>query len=63
MQASGGTILCGQLGARATLGPLSVALSIKRAVAKKLNEAADQQGSEGLEAYRAALAVSTSTRF
>lgn len=63
MQASGGTILYGQIGARASLGALSVGLSIKRALAKKLNEAADQQGSEGLEAYRAALAVSYSTHF
>jgi len=53
----------GQVGARATLGALSVGLSVKRALARKLNEGADQQGSEGLEAYRAALAVSYSTRF
>jgi len=63
MQASGGTLLHGQLGARATLGALSVGLSVKRAIARKLNEAADQQGSEGLEAYRAALAVSYAARF
>jgi hypothetical protein len=62
MQASGGTILYGQVGARVTLGSLSVGLSVKRAVAKSLNEAARQQGSEGLEDYRAALAVSWSTR-
>jgi hypothetical protein len=62
MQASGGIILYGQAGARATFGALSVGLSIKRALARKLNEGADQQGSEGLEAYRAALAVSYATR-
>jgi len=63
MRASGGTILYGQLGARVTLGSLSVGLSVKRALAKKLNEGSDQQGSEGLEDHRAALAVSYSTRF
>ncbi len=62
LQASGGTILYGQLGARATLGSLSIGASVKRAVAKSLNEAADQQGSEGLEAFRAALVVGWSTR-
>lgn len=62
LQASGGTILYGQLGARVTLGSLSIGASVKRAVAKSLNEAADQQGSEGLESYRAALVLGWSTR-
>lgn len=62
LQASGGTILYGQLGARATLGALSIGASVKRAVAKTLNEGADQQGSEGLEAFRAALVVGWATR-
>jgi hypothetical protein len=57
MTESGGTILYGQLGARATLGSFSVGLSFKRAVASRLNEAAGQQGSEGLESFRAALVV------
>lgn len=62
LQASGGTILYGQLGARVTLGAFSIGASVKRAVAKSLNEAADQQGSEGLESYRAALVLGWSTR-
>jgi hypothetical protein len=62
LQASGGTILYGQLGARWTIGSLSLGASLKRAVAKSLNEAADQQGSEGLEDFRAALVVGWSTR-
>ncbi len=62
LQASGGTILYGQLGARVTLGALSIGASLKRAVARALNEAADQQGSEGLEAFRAALTLGWSTR-
>jgi hypothetical protein len=63
LQASGGTILYGQLGARATVGSFSLGLGVKRAVSKRLNEEADQQGSEGLEDYRAALTVGYSTRF
>lgn len=62
LQASGGTVLYGQLGARVTLGSLSIGASLKRAVAKSLHEAADQQGSEGLESFRAALIVAWSTR-
>jgi hypothetical protein len=58
LQASGGTVLYGQLGARARLGAFAVGASIKRAVASRLNEGADQQGSEGLEVYRAALVLS-----
>jgi hypothetical protein len=57
LDASGGTILYGQLGARVTLGAFSIGASVKRAVARRLNEAAEQQGSEGLESYRAALVL------
>jgi hypothetical protein len=63
LDASGGTILYGQLGARATVGSFSLALGVERAVAKDLNEEADQQGSEGLEEYRASLTLGYSTRF
>jgi len=62
LHATGGTILYGQLGVRATFGALSLGLGVKRAVARRLNEAADQQGSEGLEDYRAALTIGYSTR-
>jgi hypothetical protein len=57
LRASGGTILYGQLGARATLGSYSIGLAVRRAVARALNESADQQGSEGLEAFRASLTL------
>jgi hypothetical protein len=62
LQASGGTILYGQAGARATFGSLSIGMGLKRAVAKRLNEEDQQQGSEGLEVVRASLSVSWSTR-
>jgi hypothetical protein len=62
LQASGGTILYGQLGVRATRGALAVGARVSRAVAKDLNEEAEQQGSEGLEEFRAALVVSWSAR-
>jgi len=62
LQASGGAILYGQLGARVTLGVFSIGAGVKRAVVKRLNEAVDQQGSEGLEAYRAAVTLGYSTR-
>lgn len=38
------------------------ALGMKRAVLKDLNEQSEQQGSEGLERFRAAFTVSYSTR-
>jgi hypothetical protein len=63
LQASGGAILYAGAGARAYFGPVTLALGVKRAVLKSLNEAPDQQGSEGLEHLRAALTLSTSTRF
>lgn len=62
LRASGGTILYGQLGARWTLGGLSVGASVRRAVARSLHEGAEQQGSEGLEAFRAALVLGWSSR-
>jgi hypothetical protein len=63
LQASGGTILYGQLGARATFGPLSLSLGLRRALASRLNEGADQQGSEGLESFRAGFTAGYSARF
>jgi hypothetical protein len=61
-RASGGAILYVGGGVRAYYGPVSVALGLKRAVLKRLNEQSEQQGSEGLETLRAALTVSYSTR-
>lgn len=63
LQASGGTILYAGAGVRAYYGPFSVALGAKRAALRSLNEGDDQQGSEGLERFRAAFTVSYSTRF
>jgi len=57
LDASGGTILYAALGARVTLGAFSIGASVKRAAARGLHEAAGQQGSEGLEAFRAALVL------
>jgi hypothetical protein len=62
LQASGGAVLYAGLGVRASYGPFTVALGVRRAVARRLNEQADQQGSEGLEQLRAALTVGCSTR-
>jgi hypothetical protein len=62
LQASGGAILYAGAGVRAYYGPVTVALGAKRAALEDLNEQADQQGSEGLEKFRAALTVSYSTR-
>lgn len=62
MQASGGSVLYGQLGARATFGSLSWGLGVKRPLAKRLNEGNEQQGSEGLESFRATLVVGYATR-
>jgi hypothetical protein len=55
---SGGTILYGSLGARLSLGRITLALGAKRALLKSLNEASGQQGSEGLENIRVFLSVS-----
>jgi hypothetical protein len=60
--ASGGAILYAGAGVRAYYGPVTVALGAKRAAAKDLNEQAEQQGSEGLEKFRATFTVSYSTR-
>ncbi len=61
LQASGGAILYVAAGLRAYYGPFTVGLGIKRAAAKSLNEEASQQGSEGLEKFRAAFTFSYST--
>jgi hypothetical protein len=63
LRASGGTILYASAGVRAYSGPVSVALGVKRAAATSLNERASQQGSEGLERFRAAFTISYSTRY
>jgi hypothetical protein len=62
LRGSGGRVLYAALGARALLGPVSVGASVKRAAGAWLNERAQQQGSEGLEAFRAALVVGWATR-
>jgi hypothetical protein len=62
LRGSGGTVLYGLLGVRAILGPVSLAASVKRAVATWLNESAQQQGSEGLESYRVAFVAGYATR-
>jgi hypothetical protein len=59
LPASGGTILYGGLGARLSLGRVTLALGAKRALLKSLNEASQQQGSEGLENVRVFLSLST----
>jgi hypothetical protein len=61
LQASGGAILYAGAGARLSVGAFGVALGIRRAAFSDLNERADQQGSEGLERFRAALTLSWST--
>jgi hypothetical protein len=58
LSASGGTILYGSLGARLYLGRVAIAFGAKRAVLESLNEASEQQGSEGLENVRVSLSVS-----
>ena len=63
LQASGGGILYAGLGTRLFYGPFSAAVGIRRAALKALNEAQDQQGSEGLEKFRLAATLSYSTRF
>jgi hypothetical protein len=62
IRASGGAILYAGAGVRAHHGPFTVALGVKRAALKRLNEQADQQGSEGLEKLRAALTLGYSAR-
>ncbi|MGC4121485.1 MAG: hypothetical protein QM765_44305 [Myxococcales bacterium] len=60
LEASGGAILYAGLGFRASYAGFSAALGARYAVAKSLNEQADQQGSEGLETLRASLTLSYS---
>ncbi len=62
LRASGGTVLYAGAGVRVSFAPFSVALGVKRAAVRRLNEAALQQGSEGLERFRAAITVGYSTR-
>jgi hypothetical protein len=61
LTASGGQILYGALGARAYLGMFSVGLAVKRALVTALNEASQQQGTEGLENFRVSLSLGFST--
>ncbi len=49
----------GGVGARLSLGRVTLALGAKRALLKSLNEASQQQGSEGLENIRVFLSLST----
>jgi hypothetical protein len=58
LSGSGGSILYGSVGARLSLGRITFALGAKRALLKTLNEASEQQGSEGLENLRVFLSVS-----
>ncbi len=60
LEASGGAILYAGLGLRASWAGFSAALGARTAVAKSLNEQAQQQGSEGLELLRASLTLSYS---
>lgn len=62
LSASGGAIVYAALGLRLTHGSFGASLGIRRAIAKDLNEASQQQGSEGLERFRAAITLSYSTR-
>ena len=55
LDSSGGNILYGALGLRATIHSFSIGLSVKRALGAWLNER--QQGAEGLEILRASLVL------
>jgi hypothetical protein len=57
LRASGGDVLYATVGARACLGRLGIAIALKRAALSSLNEGSQQQGSEGLEAFRASAVV------
>jgi hypothetical protein len=59
--ASGGQILYGGVGIRVYVGAIAFGLGIKRALVKNLNEADEQQGSEGLETLRLSFSVSAVT--
>jgi hypothetical protein len=58
LEASGGAILYAGAGLRLTRGALAATLGVKRAALRDLNEERAQQGSEGLEALRAAVTLS-----
>lgn len=58
LRASGGRVLYAAAGARVFVGRLSAALGVRRAAATALNERPEQQGAEGLERFRATLALS-----
>jgi len=60
LESSGGAILYAAAGLRYTAGPVSAAVGIRRAALRRLNEGGEQQGSEGLERYRATFALSWS---
>jgi hypothetical protein len=61
LRASGGAILYAGGGLRYTVGAVSAAAGIRRAALKQLNEEAEQQGSEGLETFRATFSLSVAT--
>ncbi|MFY3743052.1 hypothetical protein ACOQFB_04025 [Anaeromyxobacter sp. Red801] len=58
LRASGGRVLYAGAGVRVFVGRLSAALGVRRAAATALDERPEQQGSEGLERFRATLALS-----
>lgn len=62
LQASGGNVIYGSLGVRAYFGRIGVGLGVKRALLTQLNEESKQQGSEGLEKFRLALALSATAQ-
>lgn len=57
LTASGGAILYAGGGIRLSYGPLVAGLGIRRAVLTRLNEADEQQGSEGRENFRASFSL------
>lgn len=63
LSASGGDVLYGTVGVRAYIGRVAVGGGIKRALASRLHEEPEQQGSEGLERFRLALAISATAQF
>jgi hypothetical protein len=62
LTASGGSVLYGSLGMRVYVGLVSVGVGIKRPLWTGLNEAAQQQGSEGLENFRLSFMLSVASR-
>lgn len=63
LSASGGNILYGSLGMRAYVGRVAVGIGAKLPLVGLLNEKSEQQGSEGLENFRASFALSTTVQF